>query len=64
MMNSGKTSLERAFEIAGAGTCASVEDIRRQLAREGFDRNQVSGPLLSRQLIEAVRKASIAAGRR
>lgn len=34
-MNAG-TTIERAFELAREGGCASVEDIRRTLSREGF----------------------------
>lgn len=45
-MTMNKTALERAFEIARTGTCESVEDIRRQLAREGFDRRQIEGRTL------------------
>lgn len=56
-MTMHKTTLERAFEIARAGACETVEDIRRQLTREGFDRHQVEGRTLTRQLMDILRKA-------
>jgi uncharacterized protein (DUF2461 family) len=56
-MKPGQSALERAFELAGSGTCTCVEDIRRQLAREGFDQNQIAGPRLTRQLLDIARRA-------
>ena len=55
--NLRKTAVERAFEIAGHGSCESVQDIRRQLLREGFSHNQIVGPTLIRQLLGISRKA-------
>lgn len=52
-----KTALERAFEIASSGAFEKVEDIRKQLAREGFDRRQVERRTLSQQLRDIWRKA-------
>lgn len=56
-MNFKQTALERAFEIARQGRLESIEDIRRQLQREGFNQFQIAGPVLIRQLIDIVRKA-------
>jgi hypothetical protein len=46
------TALERAFELARSGKCASVTEIRRQLRAEGLAQSQVEGPMLTRQLRE------------
>lgn len=56
-MNANKTALERAFELAGAGLCHSIADMRRQLIREGFDHSQLAGACLMKQLVEISRKA-------
>jgi hypothetical protein len=44
--------LERAFALAGSGTCANVSDIRVTLKRERFDNVEAhfAGPSLARQL--------------
>ncbi len=56
-INCQQTALERAFQIARLGHCESVEDIRRQLGREGFDRHQIAGPVLGQQLLDLARRA-------
>jgi hypothetical protein len=56
-LNADKTALERAFEIARAGQCHSIEDIRRQLQQEGYNQYQIQGPVLGRQLSELARRA-------
>jgi hypothetical protein len=56
-LNADKTALERAFEIARAGYCHSIEDIRRQLQHEGYNQYQIQGPVLGRQLSELARRA-------
>jgi hypothetical protein len=52
MMTRGKTTLERAFEIASAGKVTSLSEIQQILKLEGFDATHVTraGPLLKRQL--------------
>ena len=47
-----QTTLERAFELARSGSCASVNDIRRQLKAERYDQVEahLSGSSISRQL--------------
>ena len=56
-MTKHKTALERAFEIARGGAGESVADIRRQLAREGFDQRQIEGKTLNWQLSGMLRQA-------
>ena len=49
-MKSRPTTLERAFELARAGGCAGVAEIRAQLKLEGYNLSQFEGPALMRQL--------------
>jgi hypothetical protein len=51
-----KSTIERAFELA-AGECKTVQDIERQLRREGHLNvtEHFSGPTLRRQLIPTIR---------
>lgn len=56
-LNAQKTALERAFEIARQGRCAGIEDIRRQLGREGYNQRQLIGRALARQLCAIAREA-------
>lgn len=56
-MKTYQTALERAFEIARTGVPNSIEDIRRQLAREGHDQRQIEGLSLTHQLMEVTRNA-------
>jgi hypothetical protein len=52
------SSLERAFQLAGAGQVATVGDIKRRLKLEGYDQQVVDGgPLLTSQLRKLIRKA-------
>jgi hypothetical protein len=44
-----KTSLQRAFELAGSGKCFNVTEIEKQLRAEKYD-SKLEGPALSRQL--------------
>lgn len=47
-----QTTLERAFELARSGACASVSDIRQKLKAERFDQVEahLAGPAITRQL--------------
>jgi hypothetical protein len=56
-MNFKQTALERAFELARSGRHETVEEIRRQLAREGHNQYQIAGPVLTRQLLDITRHA-------
>jgi len=49
-MDERTTPLERAFELAKSGTCASVPDIKRRLMREGHSAAQITGGALLKQL--------------
>jgi len=44
------TALERAFELAKSGNCATVEEIKVALRAEGFSTEQIIGHSLVRQL--------------
>src|SRR4051812_17082803 len=44
------TTLERAFELAGSGECATLDAIRKKLDAEGYQGAQVSGPALAKQI--------------
>lgn len=49
--------LERAFELARSGSCASITDIRRKLRSEGYSVVQITGKTLSRQMRELISAA-------
>jgi hypothetical protein len=53
------TALERAFQLAKSGDYATVSDIRKRLAQEGYSIAQITGGALSKQLLALIR-----AGRR
>ena len=54
-----QTTIERAFELARSGSCASVNDIRQKLKAERFDQVEahLAGPAISRQLRELCAEA-------
>jgi hypothetical protein len=56
-MDENTTALERAFQLATSGRCASVKDIRVALAAEGYPREQLTGPSLTKQLKELIRSS-------
>jgi hypothetical protein len=58
-----QSTLERAFELAASGKFSQTGDIRKQLAKENFQVEQVSGGTLVRQLRD-IMKAAISAGNR
>nr|WP_082009503.1 hypothetical protein [Methylobacterium sp. ZNC0032] len=45
-----KTTLERAFELARSGKYASMKELQRTLAAEGYAQQQLTGPVLFEQL--------------
>ena len=49
-MDNKRTELERAFDLAKSGACASIDDLRRCLKLEGYSLHQVTGPSLNKQL--------------
>lgn len=59
------STIERAFQLARAGACHSVADIRQQLANEGHENihGHLNGASVQRQLREALAARGIDAGR-
>ena len=55
LLTAGRSTLERAFELARSGQCATLSDIRSQLKREGFTPREIEGGALTRQLRELCR---------
>jgi hypothetical protein len=53
------TPLERAFELARSGECATVSDVKLRLKQEGLSISQLEGPSLARQLREICAAAKI-----
>ena len=49
-MESGKTCLERAFELARSGDYHDVQEIVQRLRAEYYDANQIEGRALRDQL--------------
>jgi hypothetical protein len=56
-MSTRPTSLERAFELAKSGQCATVEEIKKKLKAEGHCEYQIVGRTLSKQLRELIEAA-------
>lgn len=51
------TPLERAFQLAESGSCASVSEIKKRLNAEGYSAAQVTGRVLARQLDTLIKAA-------
>lgn len=51
------TALERAFQLAESGDYASVPDIKKRLIQEGYSAAQITGRVLSNQLLALIRAA-------
>jgi hypothetical protein len=49
-MQTGKSALERAFELARSGQCRTLGEVRRALATECYKPDQIEGPSLLKQL--------------
>jgi hypothetical protein len=58
----GKSTLERAFDIAASGQAQDVRQINRALKIEGYDVSQVmrAGNSLQKQLMQRIKKARLA----
>ncbi len=56
-MDTTKSALERAFDLAKSGKFANVTELRAHLGREGYHVSQVDGPALGRQLRDLIRKS-------
>lgn len=52
------SQLERAFQLAQSGRCTTVADIKRKLREEGYQDDQVEGPLLFGQLNSLMKKSA------
>lgn len=67
-MNQRLTTLERAFQLAKSGDCASVTQIRERLKKEGYSdwQSHTKGPSIRSQLnalcAEAVKAKAEKAG--
>lgn len=57
-MESRKTALERAFELARSGHCLSVTDIAHKLHEEKYDLSQLEGSALKKQLMALIEEAT------
>ena len=56
MSSNGVGTVERAFQLAKSGECHSIDDIRRQLAREqctNIDAH-LAGSSIRRQLVQEI----------
>jgi hypothetical protein len=56
-MDQKLTALERAFQLAKSGRVAEVSEIATSLKREGYQADQIEGPLLKRQLADLIKAA-------
>jgi hypothetical protein len=52
-----QSPIERAFEMARSGEVRSVDEIKKRLAYEGRDQNQIFGRTLSQQLRAVMRES-------
>jgi hypothetical protein len=57
-MEIGKSSMERAFELARSGDFESLERLVSRLNREGYDGGQLNGSQLRKQLSRLIKDAS------
>jgi hypothetical protein len=57
-MDSRKSSLERAFELARSGSCPTVDILIRTLNSEGYMGSQVTGKMLRKQLTQLIRTST------
>jgi len=56
-MDHNVTVLERAFQLANSGRCASLADLRRRLKVEDYSVAQIAGRELTRQLKALIKAA-------
>jgi hypothetical protein len=48
------STIERAFQIARSGHASNVQEIKDALRKEGYMPEQISGPVLSKQLLAII----------
>jgi hypothetical protein len=56
-MDTDKTALERAFDLARSGKCLTLTDIALSLRAEGYAVNQLEGYSLKKQLSALIQEA-------
>jgi hypothetical protein len=56
-MNSRPTALERAFQLARSGRPKTIDDIKRELAKEHYSSGQITGNTLRKQLLALIQEA-------
>ena len=56
-MRQDTTTLERAFELANAGQCKSIEEIKSLLQSEGYWIDAIVGGQLFKQLRDLIARA-------
>jgi hypothetical protein len=54
-MENNITTLERTFQLAGSGECASVPEIKKRLKAEGYSTAPVIGGTLLKQLAALIK---------
>jgi hypothetical protein len=58
-MDTNRSSVERAFELARSGRATGLRYIQGALKREGYEDPRLEGHALRRQLREAIRGAQL-----
>jgi hypothetical protein len=56
-----KSPLERAFELASSGQVDTIKQLRRALSKEGYEVEQITGPVLYEQLRKRMKAAKASA---
>ncbi|HVZ05434.1 hypothetical protein [Hyphomicrobium sp.] len=56
-MDQNTSALERAFQLAKSGRCATVQEVKRDMKKEGYSINQVTGRALQKQLNALIAEA-------
>ena len=56
-MDHSVTALERAFQIAKSGDSKSIADLKKQLRKENYSLNKITGRTLFKQLAALIKVA-------
>jgi hypothetical protein len=56
-MDHNVTALERAFQLAKSGECASMAELRKRLKAEAYSDIAITGRALSKQLVALIKMA-------
>jgi hypothetical protein len=54
MHDTRTTSLERAFELARSGRCATIDEVKQRLKAELYDQHMIEGRSLRSQLRDLI----------